>query len=268
MHFSFQILLCAGIVSYAAISVYRFGELLLQRNDLLGNIALRFQGNIAHFPARRLSAAGCPGTRRYFAGQFLNHHIAGQGLTVCLAAHNLYVDITAVVRNSAKQYPVISGVDFFAVSIDFAGINPLAHRRDVYAFNILFCIQIDLARGNGIAAGLADAAAGGFHRNHSVLGGALNIAVQFDVAAFLVGILDSNAAVAVVFSEEAHFDILVRRYGEGVALGGFFGFGPSCMVRGVRPERPPIAAFLPAVGFRISLGGLPVIPNDAEFRSL
>ena len=59
---------------------------------ILGDVTLGFQGNLAHVPGRDFSAVILNA-----AEQLFDHYIAGQGLAVCLAAHNLYVDIAAVV---------------------------------------------------------------------------------------------------------------------------------------------------------------------------
>ena len=133
------------------------------------------------------------------------------------------------------------------------------------AFNIIFCLQVDLGRGHGLAALHADAAADSFHCHGGVLGGALYIALQVDVAAFRIGILYSDAAFPVATAQKAHGDLLVRRQREGVGLGRTHGLGPGGVVLGIGPQGIPVAAFCPAVSLGIGLVGLPVVPHDTEF---
>ena len=226
-----------SLIGYIALIIFDYITIFIGNFfHVLDNVALGFQGHIAHFlGCRRFAAVIRFFHGNLFADQLLDHHIAGQGLAVRLAAHHFHVDVAAVGRDRSKLNPVPGNVGGCSCAIPVIRSNRLAraHGRDVDAFNILFCLQVGLARGHGFAALHADAAAGGFHRHGGVPGGALDIALQVNVATFRAGILYGDAAVAVAAAQKAYGDGFVCLHGEGVGLGGSGLDGPGGMVLGI-----------------------------------
>ena len=132
-----------------------FAAFYRHTGNRLGNVAFRFQRTTSRSYSFALSLTGIPP----FAGQSGKNYVARQLLSVCRAAHYIYINVTAVIRERAKLNPVFGSVDFVTVSILRAGINPLTHRRDMDVFNIIFCLQIRLSCSQACPALLDDTAA-------------------------------------------------------------------------------------------------------------
>ena len=130
--------------------------------------------------------------------------------------------------------------------------------------NIALCLQVCFACGNRSPALLYDTAACRLDRKRCILCIVLNIAVKVDIPSRCIGIGYIDASV--FLSKEPKCNRIIRLQRECIRLGRTC-FGCPCrMVFGVRPKRPPVAAFLPATGNRTRGAGYLAFQNSAKFR--
>ena len=226
----------------------------MPRRNELGNVSFRFQRNIARFSGSILPALAC---------QFGYHHIAGQLLPFCSAAHNIHINVAAVVRNRTKFNPVSGCIDFLTFSILLAGSNPLAHRRDMNVFNIPFCLQICVTCRQACATLLDNVSARRLNCQCCIFRIVLNIVIQIDVARYCVCVGYADASV--LLTDKTDTDGLICFQRISIGLGRPRLCRPGHPIGRIGPQRPPVPAFFSAAGNSAGILGLNAFHNCAEF---
>ena len=182
----------------------------------LGNVAFRYQGNIARGSCRVLPT---------LAGQFGNDDIAGQFLSFYRTARNIHINIAAVIRDSTKRNPVFGSIDFLPFRILRTGIDPFTYRRDMDIFNIILCPQVSTACCQTGTTLLDDAATCRLNCQRRVFRIVSDITIQIDVTSYCIRVSYRDASI--FLADKTHIDRTISFQRESVRLRGTI-FGSPC----------------------------------------